>query len=252
MLIVWAILMFVLGASYASVVADIGNLVGDSEEYLTILGVPVEALPFLSPEDQDRLIVESFGTFVTLMMSLVCMVPVIGAALRVRSEEREGRAEHILSRSVTRCKYMAGYVILAFIASVVIQFLTGAGLYFTAAYMTGDANPFTFEGIVKSYFAFLPALWIMIGFAVFIVGAFPKATGLVWGYFGVVAFASFVGNLALPEWILNITPFHFIPQPEPFAEFVIDFPPLIILTVIAAALTTAGFVFYSKRDVVPT
>jgi ABC-2 type transport system permease protein len=242
--------MFIMGAAYASVIADISSFIGDSPEYMTIIGVPVEMLDILPMAEQEKLIVDSFGTFVTLMMTLVCIVPLLNAAMKVRSEEREGRAEHILARAVPRCKYMAGYVVLAYAASIVIQFATAAGLYITAAAMTGDANPFTFGGIVKAFFAFLPALWIMIGVAVLIVGVLPKATGAVWGYFGVVTFTSFVGRLVLPEWMMNITPLHFVSQPEPFQEFVIDFTPLIVMAAIAAALTTAGVIFYRKRDVV--
>ena len=250
MLLIWTVMMFVLAASYGSVIADISTFVGDSPEYMTIIGVPVDMLDKIPAADQEKLIVDSFGTFVTLMMTLVCIVPLLNAALRVRTEEREGRAEHIMARVVPRWKYLAGYVAIAYATSIVIQFATASGLYYSAAALTGDANPFTFSGLLEEYFAYLPALWVMIGVAVFIVGLFPKATGAVWGYFGVVCFTSFVGSLVLPEWLLKVSPLHFIPQPQPFEQFTLDFTPLIVLTVIAAVLTAAGFIFYTKRDTV--
>ncbi|MCL2820032.1 MAG: hypothetical protein FWD38_04280 [Oscillospiraceae bacterium] len=252
-LIVWSIVMLSLGASYASVVGQIDAFIGDSPEYMTILGVPVDVLPTLSQADQSKMIVESFGIFVTLMMTLVAIVPLLNAVLKIRSEEREGRTENVVSRAVPRCKYMAGYVILAFIASVVIQFLTAIGLYGTAAYMVGDANPFNFNELMLSFFTFLPALWIMIGFAVFIVGVFPKATGVIWGYFGLVTFTSFIGRLVFTgnlEWIMNLTPLHFVSQPEPLKDYVVNYPPLFIMTGIAAVLTIIGFIAYRKRDMV--
>jgi len=252
-LIIWGILMLTLGASYASVVGEIDSFIGDSPEYMTILGVPVDQLPNLSQADQSKMIVDSYGIFVTLMMTLLAIVPLINAALKVRTEEREGRAENVITKAVPRCKYMAGYVILAFAASVVLQILTASGLYFTAAYLTGDANPFSFNDLFMSFLAFLPALWIMIGFTVFIVGMLPKATSIVWAYFGVVALLSFMGRLIFTgdlSWVMNLTPLHFVSQPEPMKDYVINYTPLAVMTGIAAVLTTTGLISFRKRDMI--
>jgi len=252
-LLIWGILMFTLGASYASVVGEIDSFIGDSPEYMTILGVPVDQLPNLSQADQSKMIVDSYGIFVTLMMTLLAIVPLLNAALKIRSEEREARAENIVTKAVPRCSYMAGYVIIAFIASVVLQLLTASGLYFTTAYMTGDANPFSFNDLFMSFLAFLPALWIMIGFTVFVVGMIPKATSIVWVYFGAVAMLSFMGRLIFTgnlSWVMNLTPLHFVSQPEPMKDYVINYTPLIVMTGIAAVLTIVGFISFRKRDMV--
>jgi len=250
MLIIWAVVMFILGASYATVIGDISSFIGDSPEYMEVIGVPVDQLAALSEADQSRLIVDSFGTFVTLMMTIVAIVPLINAIMKLRNEERDGRAENVLTRAVRRCRYMSGFVILAYVFSVIIQFLTASGLYVVAASVAGDANPFTYTGLLQAFFAFLPALWVMIGFTALVVGLLPKATTIVWVYFGVVAFTSFMGRLVMPDWMLNITPLHFVSQPQPMQEFVIDYTPLIIMTGIAAVLTAIGIISYSKRDMV--
>jgi len=253
-LIVWAILLFTLGASYASVIGEIDSFIGDSPEYMTILGVPVDQLPSLSKADQSKIIVDSYGIFVTLMMTLLAIVPLINTALKIRTEEKEGRSENVVTKAVPRCKYMAGYVVIAFIASVILQVMTASGLYFTAAYLTGDSNPLSFSELFKSFFAFLPALWIMIGLTVFLVGLIPKATSVVWVYFGVVTFTSFIGRLVFTgnlAWVMNITPLHFVSQPDPATDtYTIDFTPLIVMTAIAAVLTIIGFISFRKRDMV--
>jgi len=245
--------MLSLGASYASVVGEIDSFISDSPEYMTILGVPVDQLSSLSQADQTKMIVESFGIFVTLMMTLVAMVPLLNAILKIRTEEREGRTENVLTRAVPRCAYMAGYVIIAYIASIVIQFMTAISLYGTAAYVAGSSNPFVLSELLQSFFAFLPALWIMIGFTVLVVGLLPRATVIVWGYFGIVTFTSFIGRLVFTgnlSWLMNITPLHFVSQPEPLKDYVINYTPLIIMTAIAAAMTAVGFIAYRKRDMV--
>ena len=252
-LIIWGIVMFTLGASYASVIGEIDSFIGDSPEYMTILGVPVDQLPNLSQADQTKMIVDSYGIFVTLMMTLLAIVPLLNAVLKIRSEEREARSENVVTKAVPRCVYMAGYVVIAYIASIVIQVMTAIGLYYTASYLTGDSNPLDLTQVMQSFLAFLPALWIMIAFAVLIVGLLPRATVLVWAYFGLVTFISFIGRLVFTDnlsWVMNITPLNFVSQPEPMKDYVINYTPLIVMTAIAAALTIAGFISFRKRDMV--
>jgi len=246
-LIAWFVVMLTLGASYGSVIGDIDKFVADSPDYLKIIGIPEAILDTMSEAEKGQIIVDYFGVFVTSMMTLVCIVPLINAVMKLRSEEKDNRAEHILSRVVTRKKYLGGYVILAFTASVFIQCATAVGLYSSvAATVGGDASPFTFGGLMQAYMAYLPALWVMIGIAVLLIGAFPKASGAIWGYFGFVCFVSFIGGmLDLPKWLLSVSPLHHIPQ-LPLDEMTVA--PLIVLTITAAILTAAGFIFYTKRD----
>ncbi|MCL1798541.1 MAG: ABC transporter permease [Eggerthellaceae bacterium] len=248
MLIIWFVVMLMLGASYGSVIADIGAFVGDSPEYLQVIGIPAEVVATMTDADKSKIIVDYFAAFITVMMTLVCLVPVLNAAMRVRSEEREGRSEHILSRVVSNTSYMAGYVAIAYIASVLIQFATAAGLYLATDAMA-EANPFTFGGLVSAFFAYLPAMWVLIGVAVLIIGLFPKATGAIWAVYGFVAFTSFIGGmLKLPDWVNWLSPMYHVPR-LPMEEMA--YPPLVVMTVIALVLTALGFVFYKRRDLAP-
>ncbi|MCL1838440.1 MAG: hypothetical protein FWG47_03885 [Propionibacteriaceae bacterium] len=245
MTIIWIIVMFVLAASYGSVIADIPTFVGDSPEYLQVIGIPEQIVNTMTDADKAKIIVDYFGVFVISMMTLVALVPVINTALKIRVEEREGRTEQVYAAAVPRMKYLLGYVILAFVLSILIQFASAAGLYSATSVL--EANPFTFDGLLQAFFVYLPAMWVIIGFTVLIVGLFPKTTGAVWGLFGFVFLVSFLGGMPglLPEWLQNVSPVKHIPQ-LPLAEM--TFTPLIILTVIALVLTVAGFFFYKNRD----
>ncbi|MCL2812588.1 MAG: ABC transporter permease [Clostridia bacterium] len=246
-LITWFIVMLTLGASYGSVIGDIYSFVGDSPEYMAILGVPIEVLEQLPEEQKAKMLIENFGAFVNTMMALISMVPLLTAAMKPRNEEKEGRAEQVLARVVPRGTYLAGYTILAFAASALMQFATAYGLYASAEAMT-EVNPFTLGGLMQANMAYLPALWVMIGVAILITGLLPKATGAVWGYYGFVCFASFMGNMPglLPEWMLHLSPMKYIAQ---LPLETMNYVPLAILTVIAAGLTAVGFVGYRHRDV---
>ena len=246
-MLTWVIVMAIFGASYGSVIGDIGTFVGDSPEYLQLIGIPAEVVNAMSDADKGKIIVEYFGAFVVTMMTLISIVPLLNAVLRIRTEEREGRIEHILARPVSRTTYLAGYVAVAFIVSILIQFMTAAGLYLVTDAVT-DVNPFTFSGLIESFFSYLPALWVMIGVAVLLVGLLPKATGAIWGFFGFVAFVTFIGGVIdLPDWVNTLSPMHHIPK-MPLEPFM--WSPLVALTAIALMLTVAGFAFYNQRDIV--
>jgi len=245
-IILWIILMFVLGASYASVIGDISTFVGDSPQYLEILGMPAETVAALTDEIKTEMVQKYFMAFVTTMMTLVAVVPLLIVAMKPRNEEKEHRAEHMLTRATPRIKYLAGYTALAFVTSVLIQLATAIGIYGTAAALVGEANPFTLELLLKAYLAYLPALWVMIGIAVLLTGLLPKASGAVWGYFGFVCFASFMGDvIGLPDWLLKLAPLKNVSQ---VLLVDLNWAPLIVMAVIAVACAAIGFVFYRKRD----
>ena len=243
--VIWVIAMYLLGASYGSVIADIPNFVGESPEYLQVIGIPESIVNTMTEADKASIIIDYFTVFVVMMMTLVCFVPVINASLKLRSEEREGRAEQIFALAVPRLKYLTGYVILAIATSILVPLASAVGLYSATA--MPDNNLLTFGGLIQAFMVYLPAIWVIIGVAAFISGLLPKVTGIVWGYFGLIFIVSFLGGLPglLPEWMQNISPMKHIPQ-LPLDEM--TFTPLIILTVIACALSATGFVFFRKRD----
>jgi ABC-2 type transport system permease protein len=251
MIIVWVITMFCAGASYGTVIGDIGSSVANMPAYLEIVGLPPEVIEALSEEEATELyadmITEYFGVFVTSMMTMIGLIPVLVISLKLRGEEKEGRVEHIISRSVPKRKYLCGYVAIAFAVSIAAQLCTAVGLYSVAATTAAsERNPFTLGGLVGAYLAYLPAMWVITGLGVLLFGFLPKAAGIVWGYYGAVCFLSFAGGLpGFPEAITAISPMSYVPQ-LPLEEF--SLPPLLILTAIAAALTALGVYGYGRRD----
>jgi ABC-2 type transport system permease protein len=244
-IIVWVIVMFSLGASYGSVIGTIDRFVADSPDYLRIIGIPDEILDNMTDAEKSETIIMYFGVFITTMMSLIALVPVLIAAKKLRSEEKEGRVEHIISRSVPRIKYFAGFIGIAFVLSVLVQLSMALGLYSAAA--AGENNPFVLDSLLKAYMVYLPAIWLIIGLAVLVVGLFPKAAGAIWGYYGFVCLIAFMGSMPglFPDWLTKITPMTHTPK-LPLDE--ISIMPLAVMTGIAAVLTMLGLVFYRRRD----
>lgn len=246
-LIIWLIVMFTLGAAYGSVIGDIDQFVGESPQYLEVIGIPAEIVAQMTDADKAETIVKYFGVFVTAMMALISMIPLLMAAMKPRSEERDGRAEYVLAGAVSRVKHLSGYAVLAYAASALFPLATAVGLYASTAAVSGESNPYTLGGLLQSNLAYLPALWVTIGLAVFLIGILPKLSGAIWGIYGFVFFLSFVGRLILPDWLMHLSPMWYIPQ-APLDKS--NFLPLAVLTILAACLTASGFIFYKNRDMV--
>jgi len=234
-LIAWLIILFLLGASYGSVLGDIDTFITESPVYQQLIGV-----------SDDYSTAEMFTTMVNSIAALMCLVPLLTAVLKPRSEEREGRAEHVLSRAVSRTKHMAGYAFLAFVSSVIFQAASAAGLYVAASFTLDE--PVTLGFLLKASMVYLPALWIVMGAAILLVGLVPKATNAIWGYLGFSFLVSVVGRIPdiIPAWIANLSPFPHIPQ---LPVDSINYVTLAVMTGIAIVVTVAGFVFYARRDI---
>lgn len=231
-LIAWAFGVFILGAAYGSVMGDLEGFLQNNETLRAALSKP--GVPLL----------EQFITMLMSILSMLSAIPAISAVLKLKGEENRNHTEHMLTRPISRNRLMGSYVAIALIASVVMQFLTLFGLWYVGNMMVDGGLSFT--SFMKSGLVYLPALWIMVGAAVFFVGNLPKFSGVAWGYLAYSFFAVYLGEiLQMPEWMARISPFGNIPK-LPVDDFTAV--PIIIESVIAAAFIILGFVGYGKRD----
>jgi ABC-2 type transport system permease protein len=250
-LIIWLIVMFAAGASYGTVLGDIGSYVSNMPQYLELVGLPTEVIEALSDEEMTELtdeyanmIAEYFGVFITGMMTLIGLIPILNIGMKLRNEEKEGRVEHIISRSVPRVKYLFGFVIIAVVLCIFVQLATALGLYAIAS--TAEKNPFALGDLVTAYLAHVPAMWVMLGFGVLLIGLLPKLSGIVWGYYGLVCFLVFMGGMdVLPAWLTNLSTLGYVPR---VPQESLSLAPLLIMTGIAAVLIALGLIGYRKRD----
>jgi len=180
--------------------------------------------------------------FIVLVLAL--FVSGLAYLLNAR-RDIEQRTEQVLSGAVSKTKHLAGYVLIAFIASVLIPFLTTLGLWVVGFFMMD--NPISFSIMLLAIIVYIPALWVVLGLTVFIVGRFPKAAILCWAYYAYIFVVSFFGDLLrLPEWAMRLSPIYFIPR-LPLEE--VNNITLLALTFVAGVLTLSGFIFYRRRDI---
>ncbi|SBW03837.1 conserved membrane hypothetical protein [uncultured Eubacteriales bacterium] len=228
----WGIGMFVMGATYGSVLGQIDAFVNGNEMFQKILS---------ATGNYD--IVNNYIALILMIGALLAAVPVMLLANKLRSEERHGRLEQIFSKSVRREKLFLSYLALALAESFVSLVMTALGL-FAAAQSTDTVE---LGALMADALAYLPALWVLLGLCALLIGALPRLTGLAWAVYAYSFVMMYFGRLFdLPEWAHKLSPFGNIPQ-VPVQEF--SAAPLAVLTALAFVLTAVGITCFRQRDI---
>ncbi|MDT8861209.1 ABC transporter permease [Alkalihalobacillus sp. MEB130] len=232
-IIAWAVGMYILGASYGSVFGDLEAFF-ESNEMMSQLLTPVEGLS----------LTEQFLTMLMSVMAMICTVPTLMFLLKLKSEEKKGRSEHLLSRAVSRSTVLGSYFLISILLGAAMLALALIGLW-SASVAVMD-TPISFMVMFESLMVYLPAMWIMIGLGVLLIGILPQYTGFTWLYLGYSFLVVYLGGLLqFPEWMGKFSPYGHIPQ-LPVEEM--NYLILAILTSVAVILTYVGFYSYRNRD----
>lgn len=232
--IAWAISMYLLGASYGSVMGDMESFFADVDLMQDLL-VPMEGFS----------LVEQFVPTLMAVMSIIATIPVLMAILKIRGEEKNDRIEHVLGRAVSRNRLLGSYLLISLISSFVMISLAGLGLGTVADAVMEEG--FDVAMAYQAALAYLPAVWAMIGVALLLIGWLPKLTGFIWLYLSFSFFVIYLGSLfQLPEWVEKMTPFGYV-SAIPLEEF--DWLQATVLTAIAIGLIVVGFIGFNRRDI---
>ncbi|HKL79473.1 MAG TPA: hypothetical protein VJ888_03435, partial [Mobilitalea sp.] len=233
-IIAWAFTMFILGVSYGSVLGDLESFFETNDMMSKIL-----------PTAEGFTLTELFITTIMSIMSMINVIPVLVFILKLRGEEKRNRTEHILARAVSRPQLMGSYLMISFVASFVMQLLSIIGIWFVGAAVMEE--PIPFGRMFNTGMVYLPAIWIMIGVAVFLIGCLPKVISFIWLYLVYTFIVVYLGGiLQIPGWMKKLSPFGNVPQ-IPVEEMNIF--KISILIAIAFVLMVVGVCGYRKRDV---
>jgi len=231
----WAIGMLALGAALGGLMGEAESFAADNEIFMAMV-----------PASPDFTVTQLFTMLLNILLAIICIAPVVSLALKLHAEERDHRAEYILGTAVSRTKYLASYVTIGFGASLVMPLATAFGLWLVGNITM--AEPLGFGTMLWAIMVYVPALWAMLGFCVFIVGAAPKLVFLCWAYFGYSFIVGFFGDLlSLPEWAMRLSPIGFVPM-VPLDE--VRWVTMLGLSAVAVVLTATGTIFYRRRDLV--
>jgi ABC-2 type transport system permease protein len=229
----WAAGVFALGGVYGSVAENLEEFLADNDELREIL---VRA-------GADLL--DSFFGTTLLILAAIGSGFAVQAAQRLRSEEAALRAEPLLATPVSRTRWLASHLTVAFLGSALVLAAGGFGLGLAHAAVTGNGGALAPR--VADALAYVPAVWVLIGLAVALFGLAPRAVGATWAMLAIGIVVGLFGELlGLPSWVARVSPYQHTPL-VPAEPLVVG--PLAALAVVAAALTATGAYAFRQRDV---
>lgn len=207
--------------SYQKIMADLGL-----DQALTTLG-------FLA------LIGAMFGVAVALQVAWR-----MGAA---RGEEEAGRAESMLSRPVSRLRWLGGHALLSLLGGALLLAVTGTALWLGVA--ASGSDEISWDNAMRSVLNALPVVILIGGLAVLTFGLLPRLTVAIPVTVTVVGYiVTLLGPaLSWPAWVLNLSPFtHLALVPSvPWAA-----TSGIIMTCAGLAFLGLGLFAFNRRDVI--
>ncbi|GAA4797071.1 ABC transporter permease [Streptomyces ziwulingensis] len=181
---------------------------------------------------------DTFLTAMAGMLGLVAALFVVASVLRLHGEETSGRAEPVLAGAVGWWRWAGGHLAVAFGGSLLIMLLGGLGL--------GLGYGADHGRVLASCLVQLPAVWVVGGVAVLLYGLVPRAAPVAWAVAGAVLLIGWVGPaLDVPRAVLDLSPFGHLPK-IPGEEM--NWPPVLTLTAVAAALVAGGLAGLRRRD----
>ncbi|WP_436847067.1 ABC transporter permease [Streptomyces atratus] len=228
-LIGWTLSFAAAGAVFGGLTGGAADLVGTNEKTKEI---------FERMGGQAGL-TDAFLAAMVGMLGMVAALYIVASVLRLHGEETAGRAEPVLAGGVSRTRWAAGHLVIAFGGAALIMAVGGLGL--AAGY--GHGLP----AVLGASLAQLPAVWLLGGLAVLLYGALPKAAVASWGVVGICLALGWIGPAVnMPQPVMNLSPFSHLPK-LPGTEM--QWPPALWLTAGAVVLVAAGLGALRRRDV---
>ncbi|OQD53013.1 ABC transporter permease [Streptomyces phaeoluteigriseus] len=224
----WSVGFFLAGLVYGGMTEGAADLVGDNER----------AREIFERMGGRSAITDAFLAAMIGMLGLVAALYIVASVLRPHGEETSGRAEPVLVNAVGRLRWAAGHLVIAFGGAALIMLLAGLG--FTLGYGK-EAGPILAGCLVQ-----LPAVWVVGGLAVLLYGLAPRLAPAAWGVAGAVLLLGWIGPaLDVPQTVLDLSPFGHLPK---LPGGGMEWPPVLVLTALAAGLVAAGLAGLRRRD----
>ncbi|SEF13210.1 ABC transporter permease [Jiangella alba] len=234
-LIGWGVGLLVFGVAYGSLAPSIEEFVSDNSTIQDFLG------------DAGTLI-DGFMGMVVMMMALLAAAYGLTSMLRLRAEETSGRAEPILATAVSRTRFAASHLIVALGGSLLIMLVGGLGLGITGAITLDDGS--MVGKLLGTALAHVVGVWLVVAIVVALFGWAPQLVHLGWVVltFGVVV-GVLGGFFQFPDWVTKISPFD-AASTLPGGD--LNTAAVVIMGVLAVALTWIGLLGFRRRDLTTT
>lgn len=232
MMLAWLAGSCLIGLCYGAVIPELDQFLEKSEMMAQMVQT-----------DSHVSMLDNYISMICMVVSMIGTVPVIMIANKLRSEEKRGRLDLILSKAVSKSGLLLSYIAISTLCSILFPILAAISLYMGA----GAAADLHLPGIIQAGCVYIPAMWVMLGISVFLMGAWPKLSGLIWVYLGYSFFVLYFGRIAdLDKVFAKLSPFGSVPQ-IPTEEF--QAAPLAVMVVVSVMLVGIGVDRFRRRDI---
>jgi ABC-2 type transport system permease protein len=232
-LIWWPVALALTGLLYGGITDSILDVYNDmSEDMLAVFG-----------GDRANLLDGYLGVIALWTVLLVGVMVILGVQ-SLRSEETKGRVEPVLATATSRWNWFGSYLMVLALGAVGALLVVGLATGIGVAISVGDAG-YVWE-LTAAHVAHAPAVLVLLGIAALLFAVVPRAIGVTWAVLGYALIVGFFGPLMdLPQWAYNMSPLEHIGR-APLDP--LTWPPVLILTAIAAGLATLGLAAFGRRD----
>ncbi len=182
-----------------------------------------------------------------LLAGLVAAAYAISVVLRLRSEETGDLAEPVLATATGRTRWAASHIAMAAGGAVLLLAVAGVSAGLGYGLRIGAAG--TEVGrMTAAAMGELPSTLVLAALAIAFFGLLPGASVPgAWTALGLVVLIDLFGQvLQVSHWVLDISPFTHAPR---LPGGTVSAEPLLLLCLIALALTATGLTALRRRDI---
>jgi polyether ionophore transport system permease protein len=223
----WAIGLLIAGAAFGSMTKSLLDAARGNELIARLL----------SAQGTDGV-----HTAMTQFLAAATTAYVVAVIVRLSRDEESGLGEAVLAGSVSRWVWLLSAVGAAMTGAAVLLTCAGLGNGLGAGLALGELH--TIARLTLAALTFLPAMAVVA--AVAALGVALRRPGLGWLAVTFVIAALYLGALLrLPRWLIDASPVGRTTAPSSISVVA-----LIVMTLIAAAITAAAGWLYRHRDVV--
>jgi ABC-2 type transport system permease protein len=232
----WAAGLLGFGLVFGALSDQIGGLQGAATEWYAAFG-----------GDADLL-----GAYWASMMQMAGMavaVYVVTLLLRLHHDEAQGLLEPLLGTPVSRVRWLGAYALNVLVGAVVLILLFAVTMGLVGGQVLGGTASLLAD-LVGAALVQLPAIGVLGATVVVVIMVLPRwSVGLSWA---LVVFSIFVGpmfgpSLGLPTWLVNLSPFTYVPNAPAVA---VSVAPLLGLVLAGVLLAAAGVLLLRRRNLV--
>ena len=189
--------------------------------------------------------VDAYLGVATLILAVLVAFVAAGQVTSARTEEAQGRLDHLVVRPVSRSSWLGGRLGVAVLVVGAGAIIAGTSTWLGA---TSQGAAVSFRSLVEAGVNVVPPAVCIVGVGALTIGLWPRATSIVvYGVVGWSLLVELVGGIgALSHWILDTSVFHQMAAAPAVAPNWTTDAVMVAVGVLAA---TVGGIAFMRRDI---